>query len=253
MKISYHKRYSSRLQRDMEYKTYGHQGKPVLVFPTSCARFYQYEDNGMIHALAPYIEDGRLQIWTCDSVDEETFYAEHADVERRIARHNQYDAYLAEELVPIIREVGKLSNGGVEQKLMVTGCSMGAFHSANFFFRHPQFFDTLIALSGLYSTNRFFGNDRSKGIYFHSPIDYVRNLEDETYLQQYRNSRIIVCTGQGAHEDLMREETGRLEEVLRRKGIPAWIDYWGFDVNHDWDWWRKQIRYFMANCLGGQP
>ena len=30
------------------------------------------------------------------------------------------------------------------------------------------------------------------------------------------------------------------------------VDYWGLDVNHDWPWWKKQIRYFLPNVVG-QP
>ena len=38
---------------------------------------------------------------------------------------------------------------------MCTGCSMGAFHAANFFFRRPDLFDTVVALSGVYGTEEF--------------------------------------------------------------------------------------------------
>ena len=33
MNINYVKKYSNALSRDMEYKTYGTEGHPVLVFP----------------------------------------------------------------------------------------------------------------------------------------------------------------------------------------------------------------------------
>ena len=33
MHTEYHKEYSRHLGRDMEFKVYGHSGKPVLVFP----------------------------------------------------------------------------------------------------------------------------------------------------------------------------------------------------------------------------
>ncbi|MCD8166664.1 MAG: hypothetical protein LUE93_11460 [Bacteroides sp.] len=59
MQINYYNDYSHKLGKNMEYKVYGHQGKPVLVFPTSNGRFYQYEDSGMIQALAPISKPGR--------------------------------------------------------------------------------------------------------------------------------------------------------------------------------------------------
>ena len=33
------------------------------------------------------------------------------------------------------------------------------------------------------------------------------------------------------------------------KGIGAWCDFWGYDVEHDWPWWKKQIRYFLPYLL----
>ncbi|WP_411349422.1 hypothetical protein [Paenibacillus sp. WLX2291] len=51
--VQYRKEYSSALGREMEYKVYGNRGKPMLVFPTSLGRFYQYEDSGMIQELSP--------------------------------------------------------------------------------------------------------------------------------------------------------------------------------------------------------
>ena len=51
--------------------------------------------------------------------------------------------------------------------------------------------------------------------------------------------------GQGAWEDEMLDGTRRLSEVVRRRHIPVWIDFWGYDVNHDWPWWFQQLRYFL--------
>ena len=44
MNINYVKKYSNALGRDMEYKTYGDKGHPVLVFPSQDGRFYDYQD-----------------------------------------------------------------------------------------------------------------------------------------------------------------------------------------------------------------
>ena len=73
MQVSYHKDYSGELGRDMEYKRYGYAGRPVVVFPTSSGRFYQFEDSGAIAALGEFIDTGRIQVWTLDGIDDETF------------------------------------------------------------------------------------------------------------------------------------------------------------------------------------
>ncbi len=74
MNREYHKGYSSELHRDMEPLVFGHAGTPLLVFPTSMGRFFEYEDRGMIGALAPKIDAGELQIFCVDAVDSESWY-----------------------------------------------------------------------------------------------------------------------------------------------------------------------------------
>jgi len=56
-----------------------------------------------------------------------------------------------------------------------------------------------------------------------------------------------VCVGQGAWEDEMVADTRDLQAILSSKGIPAWIDFWGHDVHHDWPWWRRQMPYFLGH------
>jgi esterase/lipase superfamily enzyme len=60
---------------------------------------------------------------------------------------------------------------------------------------------------------------------------------------------LIFCTGQGAWEERMVDETRRLDELLREKRIPAWVDFWGGEVSHDWPWWHRQLVYFMDRWL----
>ncbi|KAA6310702.1 hypothetical protein EZS27_038041, partial [termite gut metagenome] len=245
MQISYYNEYSYKLGRHMEYKVYGYKGKPILVFPTSKGRFYQYEDFGMIDVLSGFINDGKIQLWTVDGIDWETFFSDSWDRIARIKRHEQYFNYINEEFIPSILQKSKANNGGQEQQLLLTGCSMGAYHSANYYFRYPWLVDTVIALSGVYSTNYFFGDYKSTEIYLNSPIDYLKGDQDSYYMDKFRKSKLIFCCGHGAYEEPMLNETYALKSILEAKDIPAWFDFWGTDSKHDWDWWQKQIVYFM--------
>jgi len=247
MQVCYHNEYSRHLKRDMEFKVYGEAGKPVLLFPSQDGRFFQYEDFGMIEACRPFIEEGRMIAYCVDSVDTESWSAYDRPPQERIARHEEYAHYIMEELLPIIRR----DNGN--QPLLLSGVSLGAARAANFFFRFPPMADSLIALSGMYSTRHFFGDYMDEDVYYNSVIDYLTNVEDEALLNHFRNSRIVICTGQGAFEDFMLSETWQLKFVLERKNIEAWIDVWGRDVNHDWHWWRKQLPYFLGHVLEPRP
>ncbi len=79
----------------------------------------------------------------------------------------------------------------------------------------------------------------SDATYYHFPLTYLPNLDDPKYLEKYRESQIILCVGQGAWEQESLPDTRNMKRVLEEKQIPVWVDFWGYDVNHDWPWWRK--------------
>ncbi len=244
MNIEYHKYWSQYLQQDMEFKVFGHAGKPVLVFPAMGGRFYEFEDFGMIEAARRFIDEGRYQFFTVDSIDWQSWANGSIHPAERARRHEDYDRYITQEVVPFIQARCP------DALLLATGVSMGGYHSANFFFRHPDIFDSLISLSGLFQLSMFIGGYVDENVYLNSPLLYLPNLDDSWYLEKYRRSRIIICSGQGAWEDAMLADIQQLRGILEAKQVPAWIDLWGYDVNHDWPWWRKQLPYFLEKLLG---
>ena len=105
----------------------------------------------------------------------------------------------------------------------------------------------MIAISGIFRLNMFIGDYMDETVYFNSPLTYLPNLEDPWYIEKYKKSQIIVCCGQGAWEDRMLENAHAIKHILDEKDIPSWVDIWGYDVNHDWPWWRKMMPYFLGN------
>src|ERR1035441_5914977 len=104
MRRDYIKWYSPSLGRDMELLAYGHAGFPIVVFPTSGGRFFEYEDRGMVGALAPKIDRGELQVMCVDSVDQESWYNRSIAPPDRLHRQNAFDAYLTFEVAPFVRD-----------------------------------------------------------------------------------------------------------------------------------------------------
>ncbi|MBO6046146.1 MAG: esterase family protein [Erysipelotrichaceae bacterium] len=250
MKIEYYKEYSEALNRDMEFKVYGHAGRPLLVFPTQDGRFFDFENRHMVDTIADLIEQGRVQLFCCDSMDKEGWSPYYGySYEHRTYIIEQYYLYIVNELVPRIFEIN--SNGGdYADGIYTTGCSMGASHAANFLFRRPDIFKGCIALSGYYDSDLFFDDYHDAITYRNSPIEYINGMSyDHPYVSLYRQCRIVLCCGQGAWEDDMIRSTARMQELLNYKDIPAWIDFWGYDVNHDWDWWEIQFPYFVERVI----
>jgi esterase/lipase superfamily enzyme len=126
---------------------------------------------------------------------------------------------------------------------------MGAYHAVNFFLKHPDLFSGTLALSGLYRLDRSeFGLSAGDipAVYFNSPVHYLAGMTDSGYLERYRRSVIVICVGQGAWEDEAVADTRAMKALFEHKAVSAWVDFWGHDVNHDWPWWYRQMRYFLA-------
>ena len=238
--------YSRILNRDMRIVIYGHGGMPILGFPTQNSMANNYEDFGMIGELADFLEEGKIQLFTVDSVDLESWSDKEGDKTWRAARQEQYFRYITEEVIPFMRSRN-------DQPPAVTGFSMGANHAVITFLRRPDLFRGVIALSGVYDSDFFFNGWMNPTLYENSPERFLPQMpKNHPYIKLYNERRIILCCGQGAWEDDSLRTLKYLAEVFREKGINAWCDIWGYDVNHDWPWWYKQMRYFLPFMLNEQ-
>ncbi len=250
MQVRYFKDYSPALGRDMECKLYGHAGKPILYIPCQDGRFFDFENFRMTDAWAPWLESGRAMVLSVDTMDAETWSNKAGDPAWRSARHEAWMAYLTDEAVPFLRALANEGNGWTGYPgVAAFGCSLGATHAANLYFRRPDLFDGLLALSGIYDAAYGFDGYMDERVYLNSPVHYLADMPpDHPYIPEYNRHRGIICVGQGAWEQ--PETTRRLDEIFREKGIEVWVDFWGYDVNHDWPWWYKQVDYFAPHLLG---
>ena len=236
--------YSPLLGKEMNILVYGHGGWPVVVFECQNSMCTNFEDFGMIDNISDFIESGRIQLFCVDSVDAESWSDEAGDKAWRAQRQEDYVRYICEEVIPFVHR-----RNHSNLRPLAIGCSMGATHSAIFALRRPDLFQGCIAMSGVYDARFFFGDWMDGAIYMNSPVDFLPNLPaDHPYVELYNQRQIVLCVGQGAWEVGLGSQRV-LDEAFRAKGINAWCDFWGFDVNHDWPWWKIQIRYFLPIVL----
>jgi len=221
---------------------YGSYGKPLLVFPAERGHRYEWEERGMIHAIAGLIEDGRVKVYCVDSWDSETWQHGGLPLEERAQRHGAFESWLVEHVAPWIH-----ADCGGGQDIAVTGVSMGAFHAANFCLKRADLFPLAICMSGVYDVSVQGGGERGEAVYFNNPMDYVANTTGD-HLDWLRSSAslVLVC-GQGQWEDTTGalDSTRRFAELLGEKGIRYELDLWGHDVPHDWPSWQRQIAHHV--------
>lgn len=249
METQYYRGYSQHLGREVECKRYGHAGRPVLFIPCQDGRFFDFENFRMADAWAPWIESGQVMAFAIDTIDKETWSDAHGDAYWRARRYEAWIRYIVDEVAPMIRDIAKWNNGWQDLPgITVFGCSLGATHAANLFFRFPEVFTGILALSGVYDAAYGFGNYMDDVVYRNSPVHYLANMAPgHSYIQQYNRNQAIFCVGQGPWEET--ETTFRLKEIFAQKDIHIWVDVWGHDAEHGWDWWFKQVAYFVPKML----
>ncbi len=236
MRRDYHRWFSPSLGRDMEMLVYGHNGLPALVFPTSCGRFFDFEDHGMVAAVQHKLDSGQLQLFAVDSVDAESWYNRDVPPRWRIARHLQYERYILDEVRPCLRQLNH------NPLLAALGCSFGGYHAANLAFRHPHLFTAMLSISGAFDLASFLGGYHDQDCYFNLPTQYLPNLHDHGLLERMRQNTYILATG--VHDQCW-DQNERLARILRNQAIPVHYDVWGGETGHDWPWWREMLKAYV--------
>ena len=236
MNREYHKWDSSQLGREMELLIFGNAGLPVLAFPTSGGRFFDFEDRGMVAAVTRKLEAGELQLFCADSVDMESWYNRHVSPRLRILRHMQYERYLLDEVVPFIRKKNE------DTRLMALGCSFGGYHAANVAMRHPDIFSGFLSLSGIFDLSSFLDGFYDRDCAEHLPTHYLLALNDQRILNRYSNSSFILATG---WDDHCLTENQNLDRILTVREIPHQFHIWDSANSHDWPTWQRMLQQFL--------
>jgi esterase/lipase superfamily enzyme len=237
----YCRRYSIHLSGEMETLIFGHGGRPAIVFPTSGGRFYEFEDRGMVAALAGKIADGQLQLFCVDGVDRESWYNRAVSPRERVQRHAQYERWLLGEVVPLVRE----KNGEAKTRetgLTALGCSFGGYHAVNLALRHPDLFADAVSICGAFDLSGFLDGYMDRDCYFHLPTYYLPNLIDPWFLERLRRNSIALASG---WDDQCLEQNRNLDRILSEKGIPHKFHIWEEQNSHDWPVWRKMVAEYL--------
>lgn len=215
---------------------YGHWGRPLIAFPSEGGDAWEWDRHGLVHAVGPLLDEGRLKLYCVPSFDRESWTRHELPLEERSLIHGRYEWWLLNRIVPFVQADSRT------HEILLAGPSYGAYHAANLCLRRADLFPLALCLSGIYDV----GAD-----YFNNPLDYVANLHgDHLDWLRGRVSLLLVC-GQGQWEDTTGalESTKRFGSLLAEKGIRHEVDLWGHDVPHDWPAWQRQLTHHLPRFL----
>jgi esterase/lipase superfamily enzyme len=232
----YHRWHARQLGRDMELLTFGHAGTPYIVFPSSMGSFFEYEDTGMIGALANKLDGGALRLFCVSTVDLESFYARDRHPRARVDRYLAWERYLLEDVVPFVRHLSGRETMGV------TGCSFGAYHALTMALRHPDVFTACVTMGGAFDVAKFLDGYYDTDVYLLSPPDFLPGLNDAWFLDRIRANKWVLVTGE---HDICRGATEHAAGLLAARGVPHSLHVWGHGSYHDWPEWRKMAQAYL--------
>ncbi|HEX6142717.1 MAG TPA: hypothetical protein VFZ01_08370 [Geminicoccaceae bacterium] len=231
--------YSERVERWVRLVRWGHFGTPVLVFPTAGGDAEEIEREGLVAALWPLIEGGRIKVYSVDSI------AGRAWLEKQDPRHctwlqNRFDAMLYHEVVPAIRS--DCRDGGIE--ILAAGASIGAFNALALLCRHPDAVRAGIGMSGTYDLGPWLRGHFDDDFFFSSPWHYLPSLGEDWQLMTLRRRFALLVYGGGRWES--PEESWHMAGVMGAKGIPNRVVPWGPEWDHDWPLWRAALPLYLG-------
>ncbi|TXD52911.1 MULTISPECIES: esterase family protein [unclassified Polaribacter] len=232
MKEDYHKWYSPTLNKDIEMLVFGHAGYPLVLFPTTSGRFYECRDFKLIESAKWFLEEGLVQIYCPDSINELSWYDKGIHPADRVKNHVWYDQFIMDEVVnPICQERGI-------QKVAIAGVSFGGYHAANFAFKHPERVSHMFSLSGSFDIKSFLDGYYDDTVFYNNPVDF---LPGSTHSELW-NMKIILGTSDW---DICLEANKTLAKILTDKNIPFWFDERKW-AEHDWPIWRQMFPHYLS-------
>jgi esterase/lipase superfamily enzyme len=236
MQREHHRWFSPTLGRDMDLLLFGHGGAKVVVFPTSKGRYFEWEDRGMMWSLREHLDRGWLQICCVDSVDAESWYAYHLHPGARAWRHELYDRYVVNEVLPMMQ------SRNPNPFVISMGASFGGYHALNFALKHPEIVRRVLCLSGICDIREFVPDYHNDTIYFNNPVEFIANENDPRRLAVLQSQDIVLAIGR---DDRLFGTNRAMSDVLWKKGI--WHAFRPWDGwSHDWPYWQKMMHLYIS-------
>jgi esterase/lipase superfamily enzyme len=224
---------------------YGHWGRPLIAFPSEGGDAWEWDRHGLVHALGPLLDAGRLKLYCVPSFDHASWSRRDLPLEERALLHGRWEWWLLTQVVPFVQADSRT------HEILLAGPSFGAYHAANLCLKRADLFPLAVCLSGVYDVGGLGWGERGDAVYFNNPMHYVVNLHgDHLEWLRSRVSLLLVC-GQGQWEDTTGalESTRRFGSLLAEKGIRHEVDLWGHDVPHDWPSWQRQLTHHLPRFL----
>jgi esterase/lipase superfamily enzyme len=237
-----------RLAAPIVVTRWGYFGLPIVLFASAGGDSLEPERRGIIAALAPLLEAGKVKVYAVDGTATRVLLSGTAAPAARLEGQQAFDEWVVGALGPQVRR--DCDSDTVE--LLAGGCALGAASALQALIRAPELFRGAIGLSGTYdllpwlSAGRPWRADATDGAEV-SPLQGVARLESGSQLTRLRQrSATLACTA-GDYDD--PAATQAMADGLRERGIPTVTDVWGPGFHFGFPSWCRMLPHFLDRWL----
>ena len=227
-----HSWHSPILGLDIEMLTFGTEGFPIILFPTSMGMHNENRDFQLLDAIGWFIDQGIVKVYCPDGIDKHSWYNTDAPPEYRVKNHMLYDRMLHEELLPRMQEETGF------RRIGTAGCSFGGYHAMNFGLRHPDVTAAIFSMAAKFDIRDQMDGVYNDDVFYNNPVDFLPGLED----MWLENMQIFLGS---AEHDMCLDANYQMAHMLGLKKIPHILDVKP-NEKHDWPCWRQQFPHYLS-------
>jgi esterase/lipase superfamily enzyme len=220
---------------------HGRSGAPLVYVPTSAGDRFELERYGMDRDLAPWIENGKIQVLSIDGHGPTTLFSDELPRPARMPAYARFERALVDELAV---EVARLAGS---PRFLWVGASYGAFVVANVFLKRPDRVEAACGLGGVYGLWHRHEGCADATSRAHTPLDYVTKIDVPTRLEAIRRTGGMRLYA--GSRDEWRDSTDRFASGLAERCLPHEVRWW-HDADHHEHWWRRQLLELVHDRFG---
>ncbi len=220
---------------------WGHYGTPLLLFASAGGDSLEPERLGLIAALGPLIDAGRLKVYAVDGTAMRILVAGNASAAARVQAQRAFDDWVASGLVPVVRR--DCHSDAIEP--LTGGCALGAASALKALLHSPQLFRGCIGLSGTYDLLPWIAPAAAPPEF--SPLQWLTQLAEGVGLARLRQRSVTLACTAADYDD--PGATAAVAALLRTRGIPSSADVWGRDHEFGFSSWRQMLPRLVGASL----
>ncbi|ROL57460.1 hypothetical protein D9V84_05595 [Bacteroidetes/Chlorobi group bacterium Naka2016] len=236
---------SNELAREVNLQVFGKYGFTLLAFPTVSDDFNPDVDAGFVNSVSNYIANGLFRMVFVPTIENRIW---KNSMERSACSelHKRYNNFLLNEVLPKVFQIA-----GSPSPIITFGCGEAGYFAGNTYFRHPDIFYGTIAIDAYFDIHHLSGYDYwDDNCYFNSPLDFLRNLEEEYWLIHLRaKKQVHIIALDEEDNQFAKSQALTLADILSQKRITHKLKIENYEGKDKIEKWQNAFKKIIEESI----